>query len=507
MDWHNFFVGLYLVILSSLGLYGIHRLILLYLFLKSKEKQSYPQTQFDELPIVTIQLPMFNERYVAERIIEAASKIDYPKDKLEIQVLDDSTDDTQIIARRAVEEKRAEGINIKYMHRDNRKGFKAGALDEGMKVARGEFIMVFDADFLPPPDILKKTIHYFSDEKVALVQTRWDHINKEESILTKVQALMLDGHFTIEHIARSRTGRFFNFNGTAGIWRKQAIIEAGGWEHDTITEDLDLSFRVQMLKKWKFIYVPEISVPAELPSDINGFKAQQFRWAKGSMQVVKKLLFKVLKANLPFKVKLEAFFHLTNNFAYVLMVPLALLILPSILFRQEHSFKDVLLVDVPLFLSTTFAIGLFYLITYRYIHGSFKGSFMRLLLLMSVGIGISLNNARAVIEGLFDKDAEFVRTPKTGVTPQSRTRSSLEILYKPPKSVTAIVEIGFATYFLITIIVALIKLQFFAIPFLLLFFSGYSYVGIKSLLPELKLSRHYFTAEKAKTALAIARHR
>lgn len=483
----EFFVGAYLIVLTLLSVYGLHRVILIYLFLKSKKETTEPAGRFDELPDVTIQLPMFNERYVVERLIESVTRIDYPTEKLEIQVLDDSEDDTRIIAKQMVERKKKEGFDIHYIHRNNRKGFKAGALAEGMKVARGEFIMIFDADFIPQPDILKKTIHYFTDERVALVQTRWLHINTDASILTKVQALMLDGHFIVEHLARSRTGRFFNFNGTAGIWRRKAIEEAGGWEHDTLTEDLDLSFRAQM-KGWKFIYVPDVGSPAELPEEINSFKAQQFRWAKGSIQTAKKLLMKVLKADIPLQTKVEGFFHLTNNIAYLLMVPLALLILPTIVLRQEHSVRDALLIDFPLFLGTTCAIGCFYMTTYRVVYGTFKGGGVRLLFLMGVGIGISLNNARAVVEGLIGRESEFVRTPKAGVTAgEKKKRGYKNAMYRSRKSITILFEFLFGSYFLVTLVIAIVRGQVVSIPFLLLFLVGYWYVGIKSILPALKL--------------------
>lgn len=503
LEWKEIFIIAYLTVLSSLSLYGMHRMMLIILFLKSKKKETKPKGEFKDLPVVTIQLPMFNERYVAERLINAITKIDYPKGKLEIQVLDDSTDDTTKIASRLVEIKKAMGFDIHYLHRTNRRGFKAGALEEGMKVARGEYLMIFDADFVPEPDILKHTVHYFTDEKIALVQTRWKHINQDHSILTKVQALMLDGHFTIEHLARFRTGRFFNFNGTAGIWRKRAIEESGGWEHDTITEDLDLSFRVQMTNKWKLIYLPEVGSPAELPEDINGFKAQQFRWAKGSIQVARKLLWPVLKAPLPFKVKVEAFFHLTNNFAYVLMVPLALLIMPTILFRDHHGLEEALLVDLPLFLGTTFAIGCFYITTYRSVHGTFRGSFRRLLLLMALGIGISLNNARAVIEGMVDSKAEFIRTPKTGVNGGEARKNPLAIAYRSPKSVTVFIEFFFGCYFLLTLFVAIAGGHFLSIPFLVLFLVGYFYVGLKSVIPHLRLK----SALAKEETLATSRQR
>jgi len=495
MEWKELFIYAYLGVLGLLSFYGMHRMMLLILFLRSRGKKTEPPGHFAELPVVTVQLPMFNERYVARRLIDAVTKIDYPRDRLEIQVLDDSTDDTQSIARRIVQMKRAEGFDIHYIHRTNRCGFKAGALEAGMEKARGEFLLIFDADFVPRPDILQRIIHYFADGTVALVQTRWEHLNEDHSILTKVQGLMLDGHFTIEHLARSRTGRFFNFNGTGGMWRKKAIEEAGGWEHDTVTEDLDLSFRVQMMKKWKLLYLPEIGTPAELPEDINGFKTQQFRWAKGSIQVARKLLWRVLRAPLPLKVRLEAFFHLTNNIAYVFMVPLALLILPTILFRSNGGLRESLLVDFPLFFSTTFAIGLFYVTAYRVIHGTFRGSLRRLLLLMAMGIGISLNNARAVVEGMFARNAEFVRTPKTGVTGSNGRHSTLGIVYRSPKSVTVFVEFLFGCYFLVTLYLAISGGHFLAIPFMLLFLVGYFYMALYSVFPSLKLKAPVIEAQ------------
>jgi len=486
----DLFTYVYLAVLSALGVYGFHRMMLLVLYLRTKGKgQPRPPRAFDELPVVTVQLPMFNERYVARRLIDATAKIDYPKDRLEIQVLDDSTDDTRTIAAAAVEQKRAEGFDIHYIHRTDRTGYKAGALAAAMGKARGELIAIFDSDFIPNPGILRAAVDHFTDEKVALVQTRWEHINADRSVLTQVQALMLDGHFTIEHNARFRTGRYFNFNGTAGIWRKEAIEDGGGWQHDTITEDLDLSFRAQ-IRGWKFVYLPEVGSPAELPEDINGFKAQQYRWAKGSIQVARKLLWTVLSTPLPFKVRLEAFFHLTNNIAYLLMVPLALLILPTILFRDHHGLRDTLMIDMPLFLSTTLAIGLFYTITYREVHGTFKGSLWQLLLLMAVGIGISVNNARAVLGGLFSKDCEFVRTPKAGVAAYGGAPSrSPGASYRSKKSLTIFVELLLGFYFLATLVIAIAGGHYGSIPFLLLFVAGYLYVGFRSVLPALNLQR------------------
>ena len=329
----------------------------------------------------------------------ACAGVDYPKDKLEIQVLDDSTDETVRIAQAKVEELTERGFNAVYLHRTNRVGYKAGALEEGLKVAKGDFVLVFDADFVPTTTIIKDLIHFFTDDKVGMVQARWGHLNKNYSMLTRVQSMMLDGHFVIEHIARNRSGRFFNFNGTAGMWRKQTIEDAGGWHHDTLTEDMDLSFRAQ-LKGWQFVYVPDALAPAEIPCEMNSFKTQQFRWAKGSAQTAKKLLPVVLKADLPIHVKIEALFHLTNNFAYVFLIFLAILQLPNMLLRQSMSVPELLLLDVPLFAATSGAMVLFYLTTHRALYNNLWEAVRRLPLTMALGIGLSLNNARAVFEGL-----------------------------------------------------------------------------------------------------------
>ena len=308
----------YFFVLVILAVYGWHRYYLVYLYMKHKDQQPVPRGQFETLPVVTIQLPLYNEMYVVDRLVESVCRIDYPRDLLEIQVLDDSTDETREIAELAVRRFAAQGIDIKYIHRTDRTGYKAGALEAGLQVARGEFIAIFDADFIPQPDFLTRTIQYFTDPKVAMVQTRWGHVNEDYSLLTKIQAMLLDAHFVLEHGSRNRGGCFFNFNGTAGIWRRDAIADAGGWQHDTLTEDLDLSYRAQ-LRGWQFIFLPDHVAPAELPVEMNAFKSQQHRWAKGSIQTFLKLMPRILQSNQPFRVKAEAFFHLSANFNYPLM--------------------------------------------------------------------------------------------------------------------------------------------------------------------------------------------
>ncbi len=468
---------IYLSILGLLAVYGFHRSHLVFLFYKTRDNMPKPEKHYENLPFVTVQLPMFNERYVAARLIDAVSKIDYPTDRLEIQVLDDSTDDTTQIARAEVEAVKARGINASLIHRRDRVGYKAGALENGIRVAKGEFVAVFDADFIPPRDILNNTIHFFTDETVGMVQTRWGHVNRRYSLLTRIQSLMLDGHFVVEHGARHRSGRFFNFNGTAGIWRRTAIADAGGWEHDTLTEDMDLSYRAQ-LKGWNFVYLPQVVAPAEIPVEMTSFKSQQHRWAKGSIQVAKKMLPVILKADVPFKVKMEAFFHLTNNLAYVLMILLALLLMPNLLVRTQHGWREVLMIDLPLFVGTTVSIGVFYIVAHKDLYGSVWRAIAKVPLVMSLGIGISINNAKAVIEGLIGHETEFVRTAKHGVDNPKFNWHKLR--YRARKGFVPIIELIFAMYFIYTIYIAITGKHYVSIPFLLLFLFGYLYVGTLS---------------------------
>ncbi|MBW2527047.1 MAG: glycosyltransferase family 2 protein [Deltaproteobacteria bacterium] len=470
----NILIGAYLTILGLLAIYGFHRSQLVYLFFKPKNDVPRPSGQYSELPFVTIQLPMFNERYVAQRLIETMGSIDYPRDRFEVQVLDDSTDDTTEIAQAKVDEMLGRGIDIKLIHRTDRIGYKAGALENGLRTARGEFVAVFDADFLPQPSVLRDTVHYFSDPDVGMVQVRWGHINRRYSLLTRIQSLMLDGHFVIEHGARQRSGRFFNFNGTAGIWRRAAISDAGGWEHDTLTEDMDLSYRAQ-LKGWKFIYLPEVVAPAEIPVEMASFKSQQHRWAKGSIQVARKMLPVILKSDVPFKVKCEAFFHLTNNLAYVLMILLALLLMPNLLVRTEHGWREVLLIDLPLFMGTTFSIGTFYVVAHKELYGGVWKAIAKVPLLMSLGIGLSINNAKAVLEGLVGHETEFVRTAKHGGSDSGCAWRKMK--YRARKGLVPLIELTFAAYFIYTIYVAVSGGHWVSLPFLALFLLGYLYVG------------------------------
>src|SRR5882672_10648617 len=331
----------YFFVLIVLAIYGWHRYYLVYLYMRNKGKEPKAGPPLDPLPVVTIQLPLYNEMYVADRLIESVCAIEYPRELLEIQVLDDSVDETRSIAESAVRRFAAQGIDIKYYHRADRVGFKAGALEAGLKTARGEFIGIFDADFIPTTDFLTRLMPHFADPGVGMVQARWGHINQDYSLLTKIQSILLDGHFVLEHGARNRSGRFFNFNGTAGAWRRRAIDDAGGWQHDTLTEDTDLSYRAQ-LRGWKFLYLPDIECASELPVEMNAFKAQQARWAKGLMQTAKKILPRVLRSDEPTHVKAEAVFHLTANVSYPFMVILSTLLLPAMIVRFYQGWFQML---------------------------------------------------------------------------------------------------------------------------------------------------------------------
>src|SRR3984957_903089 len=386
-----FDVGLlipYFIVLILLAGYGVHRYILVYLYYKQKKKRTTaPAAYFDDLPRVTVQLPIFNEQYVVERLLESICKLKYPREKLDIQVLDASTDETVEVARGLVERYAALGNPISYHHRTNREGYKAGALAEGLNTAKGEFVAIFDADFTPPEDFLFRTIHHFTDPKVGMVQTRWTHINRNYSFLTNVEAILLDGHFVLEHSGRARSGVFFNFNGTAGVWRRRAIEEAGGWQHDTLTEDTDLSYRAQ-LKGWKFIYLQDVECPAELPIEMTAFKTQQARWAKGLIQTSKKILPMMFRSDAPFHVKLEAFYHLTANISYPLMIVLSTLLMPAMIIRFYQGWFQMLLIDVPLFMASTLSISSFYLVSQRELFpGKWYRTFLYLPFLMALGIG------------------------------------------------------------------------------------------------------------------------
>jgi cellulose synthase/poly-beta-1,6-N-acetylglucosamine synthase-like glycosyltransferase len=468
----------YALLLVSLSFFGLHRYAMVYLHEKHKYRLPVPEGRFERLPRVTIQLPIFNEMYVTERLIAAVARIDYPRELLEIQVLDDSTDETQGIARACVDRFRAEGLDITYVHRTNREGFKAGALENGLVLARGELVAVFDADFTPEPDFLRRTVHFFTDPGVGMVQARWGHLNRDYSALTQAQAILLDGHFVIEHTARNRSGRFFNFNGTAGIWRRTAIEDGGGWQHDTLTEDLDLSYRAQ-LRGWRFVYLPDLVAPAEVPVEMNSFKSQQHRWAKGSIQTALKLWPLIRKADLPKEVRREAFFHLTANVGYLLMIPLTILMPITVVVRVSHGWYEVLLLDIPFFAAATFSVVAFYATSQAEQGRSWWDRLKYLPFVMALGIGLSVNQARAVVEALMGYETGFTRTPKHGV--KGAGESVARKHYKAALTFQPIVELALAAYMTYGVVYLVEREVYYSLPFLVLFQVGFGYVGLASL--------------------------
>jgi cellulose synthase/poly-beta-1,6-N-acetylglucosamine synthase-like glycosyltransferase len=471
----------YFIVLIILAGYGGHRYWLVYLYYKKrKNKTTDPPGHFSELPRVTVQLPIFNEQYVVDRLLDAVCRIDYPREKLDIQLLDDSTDETVEVARLLVERYVALGHPVSYIHRENREGFKAGALEAGLKTAKGEFVAIFDADFVPPPDFVLKCIHHFTDPKTGMVQTRWTHINRNYSLLTQVEAILLDGHFVLEHSGRARSGVFFNFNGTAGMWRRKAIDEAGGWEHDTLTEDTDLSYRAQ-LKGWKFVYLQDVECPAELPVEMTAFKTQQARWAKGLIQVSKKILPKILSSDVSRHQKIEAWYHLTANLSYPLMIVLSVLLLPAMVIRFYQGWFQMLYIDLPLFMASTFSISSFYLVSQKELFPkTWMRSLLYLPLLMALGIGLTVTNTRAVLEALVGRETSFVRTPKYRVeTKKDKIRATK---YRKRLKWVPWVELAIGCYFAWTVKYAIENENYFTVPFLLLFVIGYWVTGLMSLL-------------------------
>jgi cellulose synthase/poly-beta-1,6-N-acetylglucosamine synthase-like glycosyltransferase len=475
-------LALYFFVLSILAIYGWHRYYLVYLYMKHKDKAPAPLPPLETLPPVTVQLPIFNEMYVADRLIGAVCELDYPRDLLEIQVLDDSTDETREIAELAVRRYAAKGFDIKYLHRVDRTGFKAGALEAGLEQASGDYIAIFDADFIPPPDFLMRTLpHFATDPKVGMVQARWGHINQDYSLLTKIQSILLDAHFVLEHGGRNRAGCFFNFNGTAGIWRREVIPDAGGWQHDTLTEDLDLSYRAQ-LRGWRFVFLPDLVAPAEVPVEMNSFKSQQHRWAKGSIQTCMKLLPHILRSNQPIGVKAEAFFHLSANFNYLLMSLLSILMFPSMYVRYSMGWTEMMLIDIPLFAAATLSFCNFYMVSQRELYPDWKTRLKYLPFLMSIGIGLCVNNTRAVFEAVFGKQSEFARTPKYGIERDSDEWVGKK--YHQSVGVQPMIELALGLYFTATVFYALANGIYATLPFLMLFQVGFLYTGLLSIFQQ-----------------------
>ena len=461
-------IGLYGAVLALLAVYGAHRLWLLLGFRWSGRADALGPAEAP-LPSLTVQLPLYNERTVAARLLRAAGALDYPADRFELQVLDDSDDETRSIVDREVAALVARGVDARVLRRGARTGFKAGALDRGMSEARGELFCVFDADFVPPPAFLRALVPAFADPRVGLVQARWEHENRGASALTRAQSILLDGHFVIEHKVRHERGLFFNFNGTAGVWRRAAIEDAGGWQHDTLTEDLDLSYRAQ-LRGWRFVYAPCVTAPAEVPPSIGAFKSQQQRWAKGSVQVTRKLLGAILASGVPLRVKVEALAHLSGNAGYPLVLLLAVL-LPLTLHVEQRFDGWAHLV---FFLLCTSTVALFYDASQRALGRSGRARLFDVPAAIALGIGMCVSQTRAVWEGASGATGAFVRTPKRGDAP---ARAGYRALARGWPGL----ELAFAAWFAWGILAACERHLWGALPFLTLFLAGFAWVGLLSL--------------------------
>jgi len=467
-------------------LYSIVQIQLVYHYLKNKKRDEkiVDPPEMEHFPFVTFQLPIYNEKYVIERLIESISVMDYPKDKFEIQVLDDSDDETSEIVSNLIKEKARLGLNIQHIQRSIRKGFKAGALAEGMTTAKGELIAIFDADFIPQRDFLLNTIKHFEDKKLGMVQAKWEHVNKNYSFLTQLQAFGLDAHFTVEQSGRNRGGHFINFNGTAGIWRKSCIVDAGGWQSDTLTEDLDLSYRAQ-LKGWKFKYLESCGAPAELPAHMNALKTQQYRWTKGAAECTRKNLMSVLKSNnFPLNTKLNAIFHLLNSSLFICIVVTSILSIPVLYIKHYFPEYSLLYKLAGVFLIGVIFLSIFYFVAFASVEKKSKRMVPEFLikfpLFLSVSMGLSLHNGIAAFEGLIGRTTPFVRTPKFNI--QDKNDSWHDNKYVTPKiGKLTYIEILLTCYFAYGLYLS-IKLDDYGLfPFILMLLLGYSYVAYLSI--------------------------
>lgn len=472
-------LALYGLVLLVLCTYGAHRAHLVFTWLKCRRQvraaiESHRLPAANELPSVTVQLPLYNEATVVERLLDAVSRVEYPRDRLQIQVLDDSTDETRLLAARKVAELQRTGLDIEYVRRPGREGYKAGALNYGLGSAKGELIAMFDADFVPQPDFLTSVVGHFTDPGVGMVQTRWTHMNRSHSLFTEIQALLLDGHHLVENQARFGSGKLFNFSGTGGIWRRAAIEQAGGWEHDTLTEDLDLSYRAQ-LQGWRFIYRPDVVTPSELPEDISAFRAQQFRWGKGTVQCARKLLGRVMQSGLSRSQRIEAWFHLTPHLAYPAMLLLTILVLPAVLLLPVSDWATLLAVDLPLCCGATGSIALFYATAERAQGRSAWSAMLKLPAIIALGAGLSPLVTRAVLGGARQMAGEFVRTPKRGTT-LGRYRQRAKLPW---------IEMALAVHSMIAAVAAVQTGHYFAAPFTVLFALGYLYVSYHVIVEQL----------------------
>lgn len=485
---YYFVLFFYTLSIVLIFIYGLAHFNLLINYLKSEKKvdtsEKFNFENSDEIPNVTIQLPIFNEKYVVERLLLNIVKLDYPKDKLEIQVLDDSTDDSTYQTKKLIDELQKKGNDIKHVTRKNRTGFKAGALKEGLVIAKGEYIAIFDADFVPQKEWLLQTIPYFKNKQIGVVQTRWGHLNRDFSTLTKIQAFALDAHFTLEQVGRNSQSHFINFNGTAGVWRKECIIDAGNWESDTLTEDLDLSYRAQ-LKNWKFKYLVNVVTPAELPIIISAARSQQFRWNKGGAENFIKMISRVIKSeNSSVKTKLHGALHLLNSSMFLCIFIMALLSVPMLYLKNEWNNLTYFFDALALFFSTSLLFFISYWFTFKNIQGGGFLNFIRYSILFftffSIAMGFSLHNSIAVLEGLFGKKSAFIRTPKFNVEAlKEKWTQNVYIAHTISKNV--LIEGFLILYFLFGLLLGFYLNDFGFLPLHLMLLFGFSFVFYKSI--------------------------
>ena len=469
----------YIGSLMILFTFGSHGFIMIYYYLKHRHKRDDFSQQLEDYPVVTLQLPIYNEMYVIERLIKTVCEMDYPIDKLEIQVLDDSTDETVEIVDNIVKEYKLQGFDIHHIHRTDRSGYKAGALKEGLKVAKGEFVGIFDADFIPRKNFLKIVLPFFKDPKIGMVQTRWEHLNRAYSLVTQIQALALDGHFVLEQQVRNKAGYFINFNGTSGVWRKECIFDAGNWEADTLTEDLDLSYRAQ-LKGWKFRYLTDFTTPSEVPSEINSLKSQQFRWTKGAIETARKMLFRVWMAKLPLKTKIMCTFHLTNNIVFPFILVACLLNMPIVLIKNTGLY-DTYFLFMSVFVLAFIASFLFYLYSQKDVYDDWRSRILLFPVFMAGSMGFAINNTKAVFEALINKKSEFVRTPKYGIEGDKDKWQDKKYVHKKFVKFSVVLELLIALYSLACVVVSAVTLQISAIPFQLMYTFGFGLVAYLSI--------------------------
>ena len=474
---NSIILNTYLFALFVVGVFSLEAAYLIYNYLKRK-KVRLNNVESGDLPLVTVQLPIYNEIFVAERLIDSVCTLDYPREKLEIQILDDSTDETKEICAKLVSKYKSNGFNIDVIYRESREGFKAGALRYGMAKAKGEFIAIFDADFLPDKNFLLNTINYFKDKKIGMVQTRWEHLNEEYSFLTKAQAFGLAGHFIVEQNGRNNSGLFINFNGTAGIWRKICIEDAGNWQADTLTEDLDLSYRAQ-LKGWKFVFLNDVVTPSELPAEVNALKSQQYRWTKGSVETALKILPRVWRSKIPIRLKIHSTFHLTNNFVYPFIFILALLNLPLIMIKNTLPESKIYFFIFSFFLISFLISFVFYAISQKMIYKDWIKRLLIFPIFMSGSMGFSINNSKAVMAALMNRKSPFIRTPKYHLTGK-QGKINLK-MYRPRFDNMVLLEIIMAIYSLVGVGVALYYLEIGIIPFMMMFSFGYSLIAYLSI--------------------------